>query len=211
MDKNLLMKYMLPPVLGPNNVYSTKIIIHSNHTLRSYLVNPNFRDYLSSELIVVENNNLHTVTPTNVGFLEHVVPSHESVHLHTARLQQLLPSDMPKFQVSLVKTHISDRRYIYLVMIQSHSMHVDTFSQHLRDLAEKKYIKYIPWHFYMSRTAGEKYSILQELKTWISLFRSITVTGFRDNTDIVKMQESTTDDMVTTTNTYQTITVSDYL
>jgi hypothetical protein len=213
MDTERLKQYMLDPVLGPGNIYSTKIIIHSNHNLRSFLINPKFRDYISTEGIVVENNNLQTATPTNIGFLEHVVPNHDSVHLHTARLQIMLPTIMPEFQVTLVKTHISDRRYIYLVMIQSHPMHVDLLARHFRDLSDKDYINFFPWSSYVTMKPGKKYTLLQELKQWSSMFRSILVEGFKNNHDKTNMQEIDEEQMLENDNPnpLQNTTVSDYL
>jgi hypothetical protein len=43
-NKNL-MNYMMDPVQGSNNNFSTKIIIHANHELEDYLVTPQFRSY----------------------------------------------------------------------------------------------------------------------------------------------------------------------
>jgi hypothetical protein len=71
---------MVEPVMGNTN-NTTKIIIHSNHDLNSYLTNPTLLTYLKEELMSFEHKNLTTI-PQNVGFIEQVMANWETTLLH---------------------------------------------------------------------------------------------------------------------------------
>jgi hypothetical protein len=74
-----------------------KMIIHTNHELLTYKISPQIRGYLARELLVIETNELSSINPPNVGFLETVIARHETLEMHKQRLLKKLPTGTPKF------------------------------------------------------------------------------------------------------------------
>jgi hypothetical protein len=70
LDDKSVKKYMMEPESGMNNTISTKIVIHTNNDIKSYLANPKLRKYLSNENISIEVNTLSAIAPHNVGIIE---------------------------------------------------------------------------------------------------------------------------------------------
>jgi hypothetical protein len=70
-----LLKFMEEPTLISNHFYSTKIMVHSNKELKDFITDTVFCNYLTSESIHIEYNNLDCIVPQNVGFLEEVTSS----------------------------------------------------------------------------------------------------------------------------------------
>jgi hypothetical protein len=88
LDEAILLNYMVKPVVATNRVYSTKVLIHTNHTLKEFKIDPNFRSYIGEEGIVIDNNTLATAIPINIGFLENVIPRQDTLHLHHERIMR---------------------------------------------------------------------------------------------------------------------------
>jgi hypothetical protein len=126
MDQHELRNHMSKTDHGPNNVHSSKIILHTNHELKDYLINSDFRNYLSSESFHIKYNGLDSIVPYNVGFLEQITSSRDTTMLHEERLRQLLPRKAPKFQINLHRVYGADNRMSFLVMVQSKQEDVDT-------------------------------------------------------------------------------------
>jgi hypothetical protein len=79
-----LQNYMLKPVAGANNVYTTKIKVYSNYELKDYLLDPSFRNCMAAELISIKYNRLTTVLPCNVGILEQITVTRDTnTMMHT--------------------------------------------------------------------------------------------------------------------------------
>jgi hypothetical protein len=87
LDQQALRKFMSKTEHGTNNIHSTKIILHTNHELKDYLTNLDFREYLSSESIHIEYNGLDSKIPHNVGFIEQITSSRDTTILHAERLR----------------------------------------------------------------------------------------------------------------------------
>jgi hypothetical protein len=69
----------------------------------------NFGIIFLSEQIAIKYNKLNTIIPTNIGFLEQMVPNRESTILQPARLKALLPSNAPDFQINLYQCYGYDK------------------------------------------------------------------------------------------------------
>jgi hypothetical protein len=117
-NNNEVLKYMFT-LNCTNGVWATKINIHSNNKLKDFLNNDEFRNYLLSEQITIEYNKLNTIIPTNIGFLEQMVPNRESKTLQHARLVELLPINAPEFQINVYRCYGYDKKPASLIMIQT--------------------------------------------------------------------------------------------
>jgi hypothetical protein len=56
-------QYALKAVRGPNNTYSTKIVIDANHELKDFILALDFITYLLNEAISIAANSLNTAIP----------------------------------------------------------------------------------------------------------------------------------------------------
>jgi hypothetical protein len=119
LDNKTLQHYMSDLVMGLNNTWSTKILIHENHDLKEFLMSSKVRNYLANKQISIAKNHLSTAMPYNVGFLEKAVQSRETTGIQKARLMKYLPEKTPDFQINIYKANSSDRKSTYLVMIQA--------------------------------------------------------------------------------------------
>jgi hypothetical protein len=208
-----LKNYIMKPVPGENNTLSTKIMLHTNHELKDYLMVSRFRQYISHEQILLMYNELDTAVPTNVGFLEQATQSRETTSLIRERIRQLLPKNAPKFQINLFKVHGVSNRSTFMVMIQSDKEHVSILSKMLTRTSEENSLGYFSWHRYCLLSTGERQTIINGIKRWNTLFKSVVVDGFNDTGDNVPMK--TKMDKETKTNDdsdwLYTTSVSDYL
>jgi uncharacterized protein VirK/YbjX len=130
--------------MSQNKTYSTKILLHTNNKLKNYINNQKIRKYISSELISIEYNQLKTVLPYNVGFVEHVTTNRETIPLHQERTKKMLPNNHPDFQLNLQKLYNSEKT-TYIVMIQCNKDNVKVLSDMLSDIEDKKQIAIFPW------------------------------------------------------------------
>jgi hypothetical protein len=210
-NKNL-MKYMMEPVQGSNNNFSTKIIIHANHELKDYLVTPQFRSYLRDEQITISHNELDTVVPMNVGFLKQATQSRETLILHKARLQQYLPKNAPDFQVNLYKAFNSSRKSTFMVMVQTDKNNVTNLTNMMKTASRQYNLGFFPFQTYLGLNSECKKQCINNLKKWNSTFKSICVEGFNNNNDNVPMKVRDNEEMSTVEDDeLYTTSVSNYL
>jgi hypothetical protein len=211
LDHRRLYAYMVEPVLGTNKSYSTKIIIHANNDLNSYLSNPTLLLYLAKELITIEHNNLSTTTPMNVGFIEQVTASRETTQLHKMRLDSFLPKNAPDFQVCVYRVYGSDKKISQFVMIQSDKKDIATLTEMLIEINDDTKLVFFPWSVFVKAPSLERQSVVDENRKWNNLFHSVVVDGFIDNDDNNKMNliEDTSDSSADTS--HPNMLVSEYL
>jgi hypothetical protein len=187
LDHRRLHSYMNVPVMGNNTSYSTKIVIHSNNDLNSFLTNPTLLTYLKEEQIAIEHNNLTTTLPKNVGFIEQVTASRETTILHKVRLDSYLPSNAPAFQVCIYRVYGNDKKISHFVMIQSNQEDVATLTEMLININDESKLVFFPWSVFVKAPSLERQSVVEENRKWNNLFHSIVVDGFIDNDDDNKM------------------------
>jgi hypothetical protein len=211
LDYKELLHFMVEPSLSNNNIYSTKIIIHTNCELKDYLEDNKFRKYLTSSSIHVEYNTLDCLNPQNVGYLEEVTSSRDTVMLHEERLRKLLPSTAPSFQVNLVRIYGSgsDSKTTYLVMVQSKLEDVEHLCYLIEALDEASMIVFFPWSEYITITQDKKQTVVSNYRKLNYMYRSVVVSGFIDNDDNTPMWD--TKNSNDNSEYKNTTTVSDYL
>jgi hypothetical protein len=130
---------------------------------------------------------LESAIPYNVGFIGQVTASRDTTELHKARISNYLPPDAPKFQVGLHRIYGNDGRTSYFMMIQSSEKDITTLSQMLIEINDSNKIVYFPWNHFVSLPNTQKQTIIVESRKWDHLFKSICVSGFKDNNDDIKM------------------------
>jgi hypothetical protein len=187
LDHRRLHTFMVAPVMGNNTSYTTKIVIHSNNDLDSYLTNSTLLAYLKEEQITIEHNNLTTTIPKNVGFIEQVTASRDTTLLHKVRLDSYLPSNAPAFQVCIYRVYGNDKRISHFVMIQSNQEDVATLTEMLLDINDESKLVFFPWSVFVKAPNLERQSVVDKNRKWNNLFHSIVVNGFIDNNDDNKM------------------------
>jgi hypothetical protein len=151
-----------------------------------------FSNYLASELISVELNTLEmTVVPFNLGFLEQTTATRETTTLHMKRIRVCLPPDAPEFQVSLQRVYAPDNRPVSLVMIQCNKDDSDLLLKMLMMKKHREKFIFMPWFVYHTTEQHLKQTIMNDHRLWNITFKSIVVTGFKDNNDKIKMGTNT--------------------
>jgi hypothetical protein len=187
MEQSKLHKYMMDTMVGINKTYSTKIIVHANNELKDFINNQNFRDYLNSELISIEYNNLDCVIPCNVGYIEHVTATRDNTLMHHAQIKKCLPDIAPHFQVILYKVQGLDNRSTYLVMVQSRKEDVSQLSRMLLQVEDKNKVTFFPWQSFQAVTDTKRQTLINDYKRWNTTFKSFLADGFKDNEQDVIM------------------------
>jgi hypothetical protein len=210
-DELTLARFMVKPVIGPNRVYCTKVIIHTNHTLRDFKVNPNFRAYIGEELLVIDHNHLTTATPVNVGFLEQVIPRQDTLTLHHERISRYLATSTPPFQMTLQKLNGKDKKWANVIMIQGAKEDVQYLDRTMIKASTIGGFRYFPYSAYTCLIPTRKLTVLNDLGHFHSAYRSISLSGFKDFHDDICMY--TDDDTIQDPYIHRlaTTTVSVYL
>jgi hypothetical protein len=212
MDNVGIRQYIMKPVMMQNNIHSTKIVIHANHELKDFLMDPTFRKYTKMEQITITRNILNTAVPFNVGYLEYATQSRDTIDLHQERLQNILPANAPAFQVNLVKIFGTDNKPTYMVMVQSDKVDANKLTTLLQEISKKNNIGYIPWEKYTELTLNKKQQVIKASRLWNNTFKSLVIDGFNDNDDNVPMLIKTRNSTETDEGNYlYTTSVSDYL
>jgi hypothetical protein len=182
-----LLQFMEEPHIINDYIYTTKIKVHTNKELKEYLTDKTFWNYLTAENIHIEYNNLDCIVPHNVGFLEEVTSSRDTIQLHEARLRRLLPTTAPKFQVNLYRAYGTDNRTTFLVMVQSKAEDVETLTLQIQAINEIHMIVFFPWEEFIKITNDKKQTIITDYRQWNYMYKSIVVPGFVDNDDNIPM------------------------
>jgi hypothetical protein len=211
LDDKTLKNYMMEPLLGNKLIYSTKIIAHSNTELKHYLTNGKFRNYLTNENISLVHNTLSSLTPFNVGFIKQVTASRNTIFLHKVRVSNLLPKDAPKLQVSLQQIYSAERSITYFVMIQSAEEDVSELKQMLIYLTTQNKMVFYPWSNFANIEFDQKQTTINDNRRWNFLFKSIVISGFKDNNDDIKMNHIEMGEELEYNNLFPNMTITDYL
>jgi hypothetical protein len=79
LEDGTISQYLQTPVNPKSGPFIGKVFIHCNHTLQEYKINNELQSYLQQEQIILEVNELDDINPKNVGFLENVIPRHDTI------------------------------------------------------------------------------------------------------------------------------------
>jgi hypothetical protein len=211
-DEDSLSYYMEQPTTGRYKNYSVRIYICTNRDLDFFKKDQELIDYLGGESIALEYNDLDSVLPPNVGFLLDIIPRPETIQLHKDRIKQLLPTNAPRFNMSVQTIHGPDNSNARVFMVKCDKMHLTTLTRMFRDIDEN-HIKFFPWNSYAILQAGQKLTIINRQLSYANSYRSLLLNGFKDHTDNITMKLLDPDDMEIKPNDDELndVLVTDYL
>jgi hypothetical protein len=178
-DESLLQHYIEWP--------SVELIVHSNHNLGQYKEIAQFRQYLSREHIVLDYNNLDSIDPVHVGFIQQLVPRYETLHLHHARLTELLPIDAPMFQRNIQSIYGRSGERSKAIMVNCDKHNENTLKIMFNKLHKEEHVSFYPWKEYITLDYNLKEIIIRKQNMFLNNVRSIILSGFLDNNDNVPM------------------------
>jgi hypothetical protein len=67
----------------------------------------------------LEINDLDDINPSQVGFLEEVIPRYDTLQMHTSRLHNLLPRGHHKFQLHIQSLFAKNSEKARIIMIKA--------------------------------------------------------------------------------------------
>jgi hypothetical protein len=82
LEEEYLAKYMEEPTVGKDKSYTVRVYMHTNYQLEHFKQNLKFMNYLKDSNIQIDYNDLDTVNPVTVGFMENIIPRHDTVLLY---------------------------------------------------------------------------------------------------------------------------------
>jgi hypothetical protein len=144
-NNTLLQDYIEWPSVEKNRIFLVRIMVKSNHSLGEYKTINQFRQYLARENIVLDYNNLDSIDPVHVGFIEDIIPRYETLQLHHERLSALLPVDAPMFQLNIQSIYGRSRERSKVVMINSDISNVNILKTLFNNLNKEESIPFYPW------------------------------------------------------------------
>jgi hypothetical protein len=149
--------------------------------------------------MVIEEVQLASFNPPIVGFIENMIPDPEILRLHTIRLRKYLPANHPRFQL-FVKTLYNSRRHgTRVVMIKADLENVETIDEMFHQLDLENVIQCLSWKEFISLGSPLRDTAFQKQVLFNKHYRSVVLSGFKDNEDNVKMIfKSTTSSQHTT-------------
>ena len=196
-DEQILENYVTMSCDGKQ--FIGKIFIHTNNDIIKYKQSPQLRSYLAKEHLVLDENVLTSVRPSNVGFFETTIPRNETIELHTKRLLKKLPKNSPKFQLSISSLYVRSGSRCRIIMMRADSENVTTLQEEMRKLNDKKTLAFFHWGEFLSLTQEQRESIINHQNKWNKNIRSLLLTGFTSNPDSHPMKTIDEEDMDTNT------------
>jgi hypothetical protein len=185
-DDHLLDDYLISA--GDGRQFIGKIYIHTNTDTLYYKRSPQLRCYLAKENIVLDENKLMSVRPPNVGFLETIIPRNETIDLHTKRLQQKLPANIPPFQLCISSLYVRSGQRCRVLMMKAEQQHVAEIQEAMSNLAGVNKTPFFPWGEYLSLTINQREDIINHQNRWNKAVKSLLLSGFTNGSDKLKMK-----------------------
>jgi hypothetical protein len=203
-DEDSLSYYMEDPNFNRYKNYSSRIYICSNIDLDQYKKNQELIDYFNGASINLEYNDLDSVLPTNIGFLEDMIARPDTVELHKNRIIELLPKGSPRFAMSVQTLHGPDNKSTRVFMLKCDKKHLAELTRLLLDLPNSQ-VKLFPWNSFSCLSPGQKLTIVNEQIHYATIYRSLILKGFIDRQDDIPMQSNNS------SNKFHGVLVTDYL
>jgi hypothetical protein len=209
-DEDSLSYYMEDLTTNKYKLYSVRSYIATSLDLDEYKKDQELIDYLSSESISLEYNDLDTVLPPNIGFLENTIARSDTAKLHKERIRSMLPKDAPRFSLAIQTLHGPDHSSTRVFMITCDKKYLLTLTKLLIDLQDD-HCKFFPWNEFICLSPGQKLTVINDQVQYTTVFRSLILKGFCDHDDDIPMQLQDSNDMDTTSLPLENVTVTDYL
>jgi hypothetical protein len=186
-DEVLIQHYIERPSVNKERQFLVRIIVHSNYNLGTYKEKSQFRQYLAKEHIVVDYNNLDSIDPVHVGFIEDIVPRYETLQLHHTRLVDLLPTNAPPFQLNIQSIYGRSGSRSKAVMVNCDIENEQILKVMLDSLHKNEQLEFYPWKEYVGLPIELKEVLIRKQNNFLNNYRTIILSGFIDNDDNVPM------------------------
>ena len=137
----------------------------------------------------MEYNDLDSVLPSNIGFLEDIIARSDTVELHKNRISKLLPDNSPRFTLNVQTLHGPDNTSTRVFMLKTDKKHLSTLTRLLFDLPHSQ-VKLFPWNSFSCLSPGQKLTVVNDHISYSTVYRSLILKGFNDKNDDITMQSS---------------------
>jgi ribosomal protein L31E len=181
-----LKQYLTTPLKETNGIFMGKVHILSNYSLQEYKANSEFTQYLQSEGIVIDVNELEDVNPTQIGILEFTVPGYENLAIISERLKKALPSGSPNFQLHITTLFASGEN-TKAIILEGDEKNSATLIANLENLHKRNKKNFFPWKDFLALDMKQKLTIIRRNDGWRKQFRTFLVSGFIDNENNIPM------------------------
>jgi hypothetical protein len=189
-----VLQYAEEPKKGKFDSYTMRIYISSNRDLNYYKQNQGFREYITTEKMVIDYNDLESTNPINAGFLVNVIARPETMSIYKARINQLLPDRSPRFNLSVQALHGPNQKTCRVFMIKCDKKNVVEIVKVLNKIVHPC-INFFSFQSFLNMTPGKKLTVVLDQYNWSTNYRSLLLNGFKDNEDNIPMYVEEDDDM----------------
>ena len=236
-DEIITYHYYLDNPLRKNlsKEYTVRLKTETSLPLLSIINQPLVREWLNIERVTSEINNLDTAYLSNVGFLQHALPTAEHLSIYKERVSQAMGHNKPEFEMAL-KTIYPERakdsrskseKYLktQVIMIRASENDVFTLTKIFQAIRGQQEFTFFPWMEYVTLTAAQKRTIVITQDQFIQNHKSLLIPMFTpevnitplvsdDDFDIeiddIQTQQTTVSDMDLTTTTTLTFIANHY-
>jgi hypothetical protein len=178
-------KYLETPIINPKtHTYHARIYIQSIKTLFIILKNEAIMGWLMQEKIYLEENDLDTIIPTNVGVLFFVHPRASLNRIHQQQLMMHLKGpEIPAFKIKSwkAKTQENEGR-VYL--IQASKADSDTVHRKFENGRKVCPYEYVSWKSWIDLSPDKKAALIDQHSEFQKDYRLLTLSGFTDKNDV---------------------------
>jgi hypothetical protein len=206
---NYLKQYMeILPNNKPGKMVA-KIRIWTDSPLWTLKMNEDVMTYFESECINIEQNDLNCIIPAKIGFFENITVRGETIDLYTARLQDLLPPNMPKFQLLIQRLWLNMNEKCKVLMLLCAPEDANLFINEMKLLITNNMVDFFMWKQFKSLLDDQKQTVIDSQYNYNANYRSLTLTGFIDHDKEIPMRiyDGENDE----THFLENITISDYI
>ena len=155
------------------------------------------REWLNIERVTSEINNLDTAYLSNVGFLQHALPTAEHLSIYKERVAQAIGPNTPHFEMAL-KTIYPERaqasrskseKYLktQVMMIRASENDVFTLTKAFQAIRGQQEFTFFPWMEYVTLTAAQKRTIVITQDKFIQNHKSLLINMFTPEVNITPL------------------------
>jgi hypothetical protein len=162
--------------------------------------------------MVIEYNNLESANPINVGFLDNIIARPEVASLYATRIENLLPTGSPRFNVTIQVLHGPNRTLCRVFMIKCDKKYVAQLTK-LLIKHKTPMFDFFPFQSFLNMEEGKKLMVINNQNKFTNEHRSLLLNGFIDNDDNIPMfvEEDDTLELSEEEQELSKTTVSNYL
>jgi hypothetical protein len=179
-------KYLETPIVNTKtHTYHARIYISCIKPLFILMKNEALMQWLTKNKIFLEENDLDTVLPTNVGLIFFIHTRAALNKIHNQQLRSFLQGQhIPTFKIKPWKAR-SQQYEGRVYVIQSIKEDVETINRKFENSRNANPYEYISWKSWTDLNADKKASLIDQHNNYTKEYRLLTLSGFTDNNDIM--------------------------